>query len=55
MIKKIEESIEKAKAIHGDKFTYEAKEGVRVDLRTLSPNQRVCAGGKSWHIVMTEK
>ena len=55
LTEKIEASIERAKSIHGDKYTYEAIEGTEPDLRQLNSNQRVCAGGNSWHILMTEK
>ncbi len=55
LTEKIEESLERAKSIHGDKYTYEAVEGTEPDLRKLKKGQGVCAGGNSWHIVLTEK
>ena len=50
-----ESVFEKVRAIHGDKYTYERREGTEVDLTELDPNQRVCAGGTGWHVLMTKK
>lgn len=50
-----EHGLAKAEEIHGDGYFYERKEGTEVDLRELRDNQRVCAGGENWHILMTEK
>lgn len=55
LIDEINKSIERAKLIHGDKFTYEPIAGVQPDLRKLLPNQRVCAGGKTFHLLMTKE
>ncbi len=54
LIEEISKSIAKAKDIHGDRYTYKAINGTKVDLRKLASNQRVCSGGNTWHILMTE-
>lgn len=50
-----ESVFEKVRDIHGDGYTYERREGTEVDLTELESNQRVCAGGTGWHILMTKK
>jgi hypothetical protein len=53
--KEKEIAIKKVKEIHGNKFTYEVKKGISVDLRKLENGQRVCACDvKGHHILMTE-
>lgn len=53
---KMDEDLEQAKEIHGDKFTYQHAKGTSIDLRKLAPNQRVCASKiKGHHIIMTER
>ena len=47
------EALADAKSKHGDGYTYELVKGTSPDLRKLSPNQRVCAGIKGHHILMT--
>jgi hypothetical protein len=48
--------IEHAKSIHGDTFRYKRMNGTRPLLSTLKKNiQKVCYGGKTWHILMTLK
>lgn len=50
----IESAIGKAFDRHGNKFTYRAVPGTRVDLTKLKANQRICYGGEWFHILMTE-
>jgi len=47
--------IAQARANFGEDFTYKRRKGTYVDLTKLKDNQRVCHGGKTWHILMTEK
>ena len=52
----VKDELENARQIHGDNYTYELKKGIRIDLKFLHENERVCASSiKGHHILMTEK
>ena len=48
--------IDRIKSKYGDKYTYEVKKGVRIDLTKLKAGEKVCASFiKGHHIFMIEK
>ena len=49
------EALADARSKHGDGYIYELRKGTSIDLRSLKPNERVCASGiKGHHILMTK-
>lgn len=49
------QSIKRAKEIHGNNNRYKRVKGTCVELSKLKKCQSVCAGGDTFHILITEK
>ncbi len=54
-ITETKKQIAHAKSIHGNKYRYKRIKGTSPWLYKLKDCQAVCAGGDTWHILMTEK